>query len=382
MLTLADKIINSIDAGKSHKAVTLDLNVGHTQINEIMNKHDSIKSMYIEGTNAAVKYLAPRHMLYPEVDAEVWDFFCIARSKNISVNGPMLQSEGNESAMKQNYKFTASNGWLKSFCIILQIKFSTLHSEGAQVCNKAIDQWLQELPTIMKGYELKDIYNCDKTSIFFRALPNKTLQHNCEKPMGNKVSQDRFSLLVCANAASKKEKLLVIGKLKRPHSFPKYNSDLSHHVTYRSNNCGGMTTAIFTEFLNSLNNKMEHQGWHILMFLDNCSSHPHVHLSNVKLVFYLKNTMSRLQAMVQGVIANLRKNYAKRMLNVACMETRRVKNVTEIIREIKIFDAILHAKVATEQVDPLCIIKCFKWSGVLEQENPPSPPTTVTRRCY
>ena len=56
--------------------------------------------MYKEGTNAAVNYLASRHMLYPEIDAEVWDFFCIARSKNIPVNGPMLQSKANESAIK------------------------------------------------------------------------------------------------------------------------------------------------------------------------------------------------------------------------------------------------------------------------------------------
>ena len=42
-----------------------------------------------------------------------------------------------------------------------------LHGEEAQVCNEAADQWLQELPTIMKGYELKDIYNCDETSHFF-----------------------------------------------------------------------------------------------------------------------------------------------------------------------------------------------------------------------
>ena len=93
------------------RAVALDFNVGRTQINEIIHKSDSIKSVYIEGTNVAVKYLAPRHMLYPEVDAEVWDFgdfFCVARSKNIPVNGPMLQSEANESAMKHNYNtFTA-----------------------------------------------------------------------------------------------------------------------------------------------------------------------------------------------------------------------------------------------------------------------------------
>ena len=76
------------------------------------------------------------------------------------------------------------------------------------------------------------------TSIFFRALPNKTLHGPNENPMGNKISKDRFSILACANAAGEKEKLLVIGKSKRPHSFPKYNSDLENHVTHRSNKCG------------------------------------------------------------------------------------------------------------------------------------------------
>ena len=65
VLTLADKIrvTNAIDSGKSHRAVTLDFTVGRMQINEISCKCDSIKGMYIEGTNAAVKYLAPRHVI-------------------------------------------------------------------------------------------------------------------------------------------------------------------------------------------------------------------------------------------------------------------------------------------------------------------------------
>ena len=149
-----------------------------------------------------------------------------------------------------------------------------------------------------------------------------------------------------------------------------------HPVTYRSNKHGWMTTPIFTEFLNSLNNKMKWQNRHILMFLDNCSSHPHVELSNIKLVFYPKNTTSRLQAMDQGVIANLKKNYAKHMLNVDHIETKKAKDVTDIVREIKIFDAILHAKVAWEQVKPECILKCSEIVDPAEfTQSPPLSPT-------
>ena len=116
------------------------------------------------------------------------------------------------------------------------------------------------------------------------------------------------------------------------------------------------------------------------MFLDNCSSHPHLQLSNIKLVFYPKNITSKLQAMDQGVIANLKKNYTKRMLNVARMEARKASNVTDIIKEIKIFDAILHAKVAWEGVSSECIQHCFKQSGIMdpiETSLPPPSPTSL-----
>ena len=132
-----------------------------------------------------------------------------------------------------------------------------------------MNQWMSELPKLTEGYSMHDIFNCDETSIFFKALPQKTLLGPNEKPAGIKQSKERFSLLVCANAAGEKEKLLVFGKAKQPHSFLRYNSELEKHITYRSNKPGWMTTPIFTEFLNSLNSKMRCQGQHIIMFLDN-----------------------------------------------------------------------------------------------------------------
>ena len=46
VLTLAKKIkvIDSVNTGKSHRAVAIDFNVGRTQINEIIHKRDSVKS--------------------------------------------------------------------------------------------------------------------------------------------------------------------------------------------------------------------------------------------------------------------------------------------------------------------------------------------------
>ena len=128
--------------------------------------------MYSEGSNAQTKYLSHRQLQYPEIDHEIWKFFCEAHSKNIPVNGAMLLAEANEIALKQNYdKFSASNGWLQKFSTHHQIKFANLHEESTKVSTRAVDQWKEKLPKICAGYHPQDIYNCDETGVFFQALP-------------------------------------------------------------------------------------------------------------------------------------------------------------------------------------------------------------------
>ena len=56
----------------------------------------------------------------------------------------------------------------------------------------------------------------------------------------------------------------------------------------------------------------------------------------------------------------------------------RQKMSQTFFRGIKIFDTILYAKVAWEQVNPECILKCFKRSRIVDpaeltQSPPPSP---------
>ena len=91
------------------------------------------------------------------------------------MNGPLLQSEAQESSIRNNYPgFTASNRWLQSFCTRHQIKMANLHGESAEVSQQVVQQWHEELPSIIRNYDLRDIFNCDETSIFFRAIPTKS----------------------------------------------------------------------------------------------------------------------------------------------------------------------------------------------------------------
>ncbi len=66
-----------------------------------------------------------------------------------------------------------------------------------------------------------------------------------------------------------------------------------------------MTSEIFTEFLQNLNKKMKQNDRKIALIIDNCSAHPSIPLSNVKLIYLPPNATSRLQAMDMGVIHTL-----------------------------------------------------------------------------
>ena len=87
---------------------------------------------------------------------------------------------------------------------------------------------------------------------------------------------------------------------------------------------------------------------------------------------YPKNTTTKLQAMDQGVITNLKTKYAKHMFNVARAQVKNptVQRVTKIVKDISIFDGIIHAKCAWDAVDPETIVKCFAKSRIKNFNTP------------
>ena len=38
-----------------------------------------------------------------------------------------------------------------------------------------VESWLERLPSIIEGYEARDIWNCDEAGLFWKALPDKGL---------------------------------------------------------------------------------------------------------------------------------------------------------------------------------------------------------------
>ncbi|VDI83581.1 Hypothetical predicted protein, partial [Mytilus galloprovincialis] len=99
--------------------------------------------------------------------------------------------------------------------------------------------------------------------------------------------------MFACSSTGEKLKPLVIGKSYNPRCFKNVNKG-NLPVTYYSNKKAWMTTNAFIDWLRTVNTTMRLQRRHILMFLDNASSHSkELNLSNLTLKFLPANTTSK-----------------------------------------------------------------------------------------
>jgi hypothetical protein len=63
-----------------------------------------------------------------------------------------------------------------------------------------------ELLELISPFEPKNTDNADKTGLFFRALPTKSLMGKGENCIGGKMSKERLIVLLCGNMVVEMEK--------------------------------------------------------------------------------------------------------------------------------------------------------------------------------
>ena len=205
-----------------------------------------------------------------------------------------------------------SNGWLKSFKNRYNIKSSVLSGESADVNIETVEDWIKRIPSIIEGYELRDIFNADKTGLFFRGLPDKSLVNKSDERKGGKKAKERITVLPACSAEGEKLDPLIIGKSVNPRCFRGYNISRIG-VRYDANRKAWMTSDIFRTWIKCLNSKMKRHDRKILLFIDNCSAHPDVKASNVLVKFLPPNTTSKLQPCDAGIIQTVKMNYRKKL---------------------------------------------------------------------
>jgi hypothetical protein len=78
--------------------------------------------------------------------------------------------------------------------------YKKLVGESAAVDSESTEAWLEGLPSLLEGYEQRDIYNADETGLFYNVLPDRTLALKGESCHGGKNCKDRLTVLLCINS--------------------------------------------------------------------------------------------------------------------------------------------------------------------------------------
>ncbi|GBN23115.1 Tigger transposable element-derived protein 6 [Araneus ventricosus] len=140
-----------------------------------------------------------------EINEIVWQWFVDARSRNLPISEPILQAKDIAEKLGKT-DFHAPNGWLESFRKRHGISFKAVCSEAGNVSDETVNTWLKNTKKLIEGYEPQNIANADKSGIFFRGLPTKSLCIKKAKCTGGKQSKEHLAILFCALMTGEIEK--------------------------------------------------------------------------------------------------------------------------------------------------------------------------------
>uniref|UniRef100_H3B7F5 HTH CENPB-type domain-containing protein n=1 Tax=Latimeria chalumnae TaxID=7897 RepID=H3B7F5_LATCH len=328
------QIVTAVDANKQYKKQIAKFGISPSSLSTILKSKDKILEAYhFSDFNSAHKKL--RTADYKDVENALFEWFKSVRDENIPLSGPMLAIKADELAKKLGHAdFSASQSWMERFKHRRGIVCRTVCGESESVNSNILDDYVTtKLPSLLIGYQPRDIFNIDETGLFYKLLLNRTLALKGEECHGGKHSKERITPLVGSNMdGSEKLKLLVIGKAKQPKCF-KGMKVLP--VDYEGNTKAWMTGDIFKDQVIKFN-RQKHK---VLLFVDNCPAHPHI---------------DNLQATIKCLKQHYRRQLIQHVLN--CFERKQDT-------AINLHQGITSAHSAWRKVSSKRISACFRKAG-------------------
>lgn len=359
-------ILSDIDSGKLKKI-------------EIANKYGIAKSTVsmilkgrekIEAACLLNKFEPDRKRMRvasnEELETALFRWVNEVRNQNLPITGTILQEKARFFADALGITdFCGSSGWLQRFKDRHGIICKKICGEEAAVSEEISKDFItSKLQSIFRKYAESDIFNADETSLFWKALPSKTLTIKDMKCSGGKCSKERLTILVACNmTGTEKIPLLAIGKAAKPRCFKGIKT---LPVQYDSTKKAWITGDLFKKWLKTLDRKFEREGRDICLILDNCSAHCGIFgLKAIKLEFFPPNTTSKLQPCDQGIIKCFKSYYRRELLLRAISSYDEGKSFS-----INLLDALDILRISWKTVSSDTIKNCFrkarcfvKWSS-------------------
>lgn len=215
--------------GMSQVHVAKKFSITPSVLHGILAKKEKI----IDMTGGTKKTKRMSQGLVKDLEDKLYAWFLKKRSQGLIMDRPLQRKQAEKMAKEMGLedKLTFSAGWLWRWRCCYGVVFKMQHGEQQDVDFEASKRWLEEvLLGLLEEFTPDNIFNSDKTSIYYRGMSNKGLVGRHEKPSGAKLAKEHLTALVTTNmTGSKKPKLLIIGRSARPRGFPRDMSVLPVH---------------------------------------------------------------------------------------------------------------------------------------------------------
>ncbi|CAB4419840.1 unnamed protein product [Rhizophagus irregularis] len=251
------------------------LNMDRTTVSKILKKRDIF--LVIEENSIYATFKRSRQVKVLQVNEALKIWVGQALSSRMFISDTILKEKAiffaHNLGVPEN-TLTFSNGWITRFKKKNGLRRYKLHGESSSAPLETLPQERKKLQQILRRYSLDDVYNADETGLFFRMTPNETLAHG---PInGTKKDKTRVTVMLASNAfGNHKLKPLVIGKSLKPRAFHDIQTSRLP-VTYKANKKAWMKHDIFNGWVSELDRKFRLQGRHVVLIIDNASSHKFV----------------------------------------------------------------------------------------------------------
>ena len=198
----------------------------------------------------------------------------------------------------------------------------------------------------------EDIFNMDKTGLYFRVTENKILFRKGQDCGDGKKSKLHLTISLCSSMTGEKVKMLIIWKYANPLCF-KTIKKKNLPVDYFANKNAWITSGVFETWLKALDWKMRFSK--ILLFLDNPLSHADINFS------LPTQHQSYSQWNGSGYYSSNKNKVQKDA--TAKFDYEAWKRKGKVLQWVDALQAIYWVKNIWEAVLPLTIIKCFVKCG-------------------
>lgn len=364
-LSFGEKIdlINAVTNRKGKKKeVAARFGVRPSTLSTILKHKDRILTAVSSGTSGSRKKL--RTSNYQDVEKALLRWVLDMRTRNVPLNGPMLQEKARDVASRLGCDdFKASAGWL--------MRFKNRHSSLAglrrgewlavpDLNGGAVLEDVEDVLDAVREYRTRDVYAAQEMALFFGALPHETRDLKEDPCVGGSRSAQRLTVFLCSNMdGSDKRPPLVIGKSDRPKCF---RGTKCIPVKYVPHPKAWMTPLLFCNWLCDFNASMAEQGRSVCLLVSRCTAHilGDLTLSNVRLCYVSADAHSLLPCpLVVGVINRLKCAYRQSLIERLLLNIRLDRDMN-----IDVYQALQMLVEAWKTVKPTTILSCFQSAGI------------------